>query len=430
MKTPPYNLEAEQSLIGTILQSQDAAAIAMASVRPEHFHDQRNRQIMEVCQLLFSQQRSIDIVTVSDLCSKHPSPVPMSYVAGLTDVVPFTGAVADYCRIIREKAKARGLIDLASRSIQQCYTHQIADVLDDFGGGFFKLCADENKHAVRIGDVLPSVLHEIVERQNGTFQGGISTGYEALDRRWNGLSRKDLIIVAARPSMGKTAIAMNIAEHVCEQGRKVMVFSLEMGAQSLSMRMLSSQARVSGDAIRKGYVAENEWVKLSRASGRIAGWHLVVDESSGISVTELASRAKVEAIKGRIDLVVVDYLQLLSGKGENRVQEVSDISRSLKALAKALDCPVLALSQLNRGLESRTDKRPVMSDLRESGAIEQDADIIAFIYRDEVYNKSPDNPMRGLAEIITAKQRNGPTGVDELVFAGEFSRFDTYARAI
>lgn len=427
MKTPPHSLEAETTLLGTVLQSQDAAAIAMSRIKPEHFYDPRHQAIMSASCELAQRNEAVNIVSVATWITEHKrGEVQIAYISGLTDCIPHLSHVEGYCKIIKDMHQKRGMIMLAQKSQDRCYSQDpVGEVMNEFGTGFFALSADVAKEARKIGDVLPSVVMEIKARQDGTFTGGIMTGFSDLDRRWNGLSRKDLIVIAARPSMGKTALAMNIAEHMCRDGKKVMVFSLEMGRESLAMRMLSGMARVNGDTIKKGYTSDGDWQKLSRAMGRMSGMNLVVDDSSGLSIVELCSRAKVESIKGEIDAIIVDYLQLLHAKAENRTNEIAVISRSLKGLAKDLNCPVIALSQLNRGLEQRADKRPIMSDLRESGAIEQDADVIAFVYRDEVYNNSPDNPLRGVAEIITAKQRNGPIGRDELLFIGEYCRFES-----
>lgn len=430
MKTPPHSLEAETTLLGTILQNQDAAAVAMSRIRAEHLYDPRHQVIMLAACELFQRNEAVNLVTVATWLTEHQrADVNLSYLAGLTDCIPHLSHVEGYCRIIKDMHKKRGMILLAQKSQERCYSQEpVEEVFNEFGTGFFALSADTAKEARKIGDILPEVAKEIKARQDGAFTGGIMTGFVDIDRRWNGMPRKELIVIAARPSMGKTALAMNIAENVCRSGDKVMVFSLEMGRESLAMRMLSGMARVSGDTIKKGCTSESDWVKLSRAMGRLTEMNLVVDDSSGLSIVELCSRAKVENIKGDIGLVIVDYLQLLSAKAENRTNEISVISRSLKGLAKDLNCPVIALSQLNRSLEQRANKRPIMSDLREGGSIEQDADIILFLYRDEVYNNSPDNPLKGVAEAITAKQRNGPIGKDELMFIGEYCRFENAAR--
>lgn len=423
---PPHNDEAEKNILGSMLLSQEAAAIAISQISPDHFYTPANAAVMEAAVELFRKGESVDLVTVANWITEHKreNMVGISYLSSLTDTIPSVAGISGKCKIVKEKAKSRSLIELASNAVGRCFASEpIDEVVSDFGAGFFQVAA-EGREAAKIGDVMPDILEKIAETQRSGNIGGLSTGFEALDKRLNGLSRTDLIILAARPSMGKTCLAVNIAENIAERGHKIMVFSLEMGREQLGKRMLSSLSLVSSEAIRKGHIHDDQWGQLTRAAGKISAMNMVIDDTPGLSITELTARAKVEHLRGEISLVVVDYLQLMTAKAGNREQEISAISRGLKGLAKSMNVPVLALSQLNRSLESRADKRPMLSDLRESGAIEQDADIIMFIYRDEQYN--PESPAKGFAEIITAKQRNGATGVDKLIFRGEYSRFENH----
>ena len=285
---------------------------------------------------------------------------------------------------------------------------------------------------------MSSVVPKAFDRINRLFERqehitGVATGFDELDRMTAGLQPSEMIILAARPSMGKTALAMNMVQHAALIGKiPVAVFSLEMSVESLALRMLCSLGPIDSQRIRTGRLHDSDWQKLTRATGMLGEAPIFIDDSAGLTVLEMRAKARRLKTEHDLGLIVVDYLQLMQGKSsaENRAQEISDISRSLKAMAKELDVPVLALSQLNRSLENRTDKRPQLADLRESGAIEQDADVIIFIYRDEVYNRSEDNPNRGMAEIIVGKQRNGPTGVVKLTFLGEYTKFENYSRMV
>jgi len=321
---------------------------------------------------------------------------------------------------------------LASSMLEECFAGQpVRDLMDLFSSGITALDGVERGKPDTLAEITPRVMAKIEDISLHGASYGISTGFVDLDRRLSGLAKQDLIIIAARPGMGKTVLAVDVALNVAKQNKNVLIFSLEMSKEQLCTRMLSSKAQVSGDAIRSGYLNDATFPKMYRAKGMLDGLPVTIIDNPGLSITEIRSYAKMQHMKRPVDLVVVDYMQLSNaavGKGGNREREISMISSGLKGLAKELDIPVIGLSQLNRGLEARSDKRPMLSDLRESGAIEQDADVVLFIYRDEVYNPGPDNPLAGLAEIIVAKQRNGPTGKVKLAFQGEFSSFQSYTQ--
>lgn len=428
-RTPPQAIDAEREILGTMMLSQDAAAIAISQIKPDHFYDRRHQLMMRGMCDLFSGGENIDVVTLIDWLSKNQAErgPEAAYIAGLLEVIPVASAISGKCRIVKEKAKARAMIDLAVSTLDRCYRSEpVEEVTEDFGYKFFKLTADDSQTSSRLADVLPAVINEVSETQRTGHIQGITTGFAELDKRWNGLAPSKLIVIAARPSMGKTALAMNITENAATAGHKAMVFSLEMDKHELAHRMLSGHGQVDNEAMRKGYVNSIQWESLTRSAGTLSKLPVVIDDTSGISLTALTARAKVEHLKGRLGLIVVDYLQLMQCRGAgNREGEIAAISRGLKGLAKDLCVPVVALSQLNRKLEERSDRRPLMSDLRESGAIEQDADIVAFIYRDVVYNEK--TPLPEMAEIITRKQRGGPVGMDQLRFEGKYSRFCAYS---
>ncbi|NMC75010.1 MAG: replicative DNA helicase, partial [Geobacteraceae bacterium] len=358
-----------------------------------------------------------------------------AYLATLVDFVPTAANIAYYGRIVKEKAIARNLIRAATDIVTEGYDEQaeIEELLDKAQKTIFEISENRVKTPYfQLNAILKDTIKHIgdlYERKEHTT--GVPTGFLDLDEKTAGFQRSDLIIIAGRPSMGKTAFALNIAQYAslyAEPRCPVAIFSLEMSKEQLVTRLLCSEARVDASRLRTGHLLDGEWEKVMRGAEKLFEAEIFIDDTPAISVLEMRAKARRLKAEHNIGMIVVDYLQLMRGSGspESRQQEISEISRSLKALAKELSVPVVALSQLNRGLESRTDKRPMMSDLRESGAIEQDADVIMFVYRDEVYNK--DNPdVRGKAEIIIGKQRNGPIGTVNLTFLGEYTRFENYA---
>ncbi len=434
--TPPQNIEAEQSLLGTILL-QDKSIINIAEILlPEDFYRDANKTIFQIMLDLFEKREPHDLITVTNLLQERNKLDKIggaAYLASLTDIIPFAGTLVHHAEIIRKKSILRQLIRTTSEVAARCYEAQddIDALVDEAEKSIFEIAQSKKKQGFQpMSIIIPRAFDRInllFDRQEQIT--GVATGYEQFDRITAGLQPSDLIILAGRPSMGKTALAMNIVQHAAIVEKiPVAIFSLEMSTEQLALRMLCSLSQIDSQRIRTGKLVESDWPKLTRATGMLSQAPIHIDDTAGITVLEM--RAKARRLKSEHDLgmVVVDYLQLMQGRArsENRVQEISDISRSLKAMAKELDVPVIALSQLNRTLESRPNKRPMLSDLRESGAIEQDADVIVFIYRDEVYNKAEENPNKGLAEIIVGKQRNGPTGTITLTFLAEYTKFENY----
>lgn len=433
-RIPPQNVEAEQAVLGSILLKPDAFGAVLEILKSDDFYKDGHKLIFESMLDLFDKNEPQDLLTVSNLLrdtNKIEKAGGPMYLASLTSIVPVTANIGSYAKIIREKAILRKLITVNTDIAARCFEEQndIDILVDEAEQAIFDIAGTKgNQNFTHIKTIVPkafAVVEQLFNRKE--LITGVPTGYGEIDKMTAGLQPSDLIIVAARPSMGKTSFAMNIAQHAALiEKTGVAVFSLEMSKEQLVMRLLSSVGRIDSQRIRTGKLQNDDWNGLTRAVGMLSEAPIYIDDTPAISVLEMRAKVRRLASQYSIGLVVVDYLQLMRGRNstENRTQEISEISRSLKALAKEHNIPVIALSQLNRGLESRTDKRPMMSDLRESGAIEQDADVICFIYRDEVYNKAPDNPEIGTAEIIIGKQRNGPTGVARLTFIKEFTMFE------
>ena len=433
-KVPPQNLEAESSVLGGILLENDAINVVLEVLRPEDFYRESHRKIFRAMIELLDRNEPVDLITLSDFLKGRNELEAVggtSYLASLADFVPTAANISYYARIVREKAILRSLIgaEIATRGYEE--QGNVEEFLDTAEKVIFDISEKKIKASfVSVGDMIKDTLktvEKLYERKE--MVTGVPTGYEDLDKLTAGLQPADLIIVAGRPGMGKTAFALNIATNAAYTGVGAAVFSLEMAKEQLVLRMLCSEARVNSSKVRSGYLGERDFPQLAKAAGRLHEAPIYIDDTPAISVLELRAKARrlVRDRSKKIGLIVVDYLQLMRGMGaaNNREQEISEISRSLKALAKELNVPVMALSQLNRRVEDRGDRRPMMSDLRESGAIEQDADVIMFIYRDEVYNKS-DESKKGVAEVIVAKQRNGPIDTINLTFLSEFTRFENY----
>ncbi len=434
---PPQNVEAEQAVLGTVLIQDKSLLKIVEILSAEDFYRDSHKAIYEAMVTLFEKREPHDLITVSNLLSdqnKLDNIGGPAYLASLTNVIPFTGTLVHHAQIIRKKSILRRLIQTSTEVASRCYDAQddIETLVDEAEKTIFEIAqARKNQGFESMSKIVPRAFDRITKLSDRKEHiTGVATGYEELDKMTAGLQPSDLIILAGRPSMGKTALAMNMVQYAALVDKiPVAVFSLEMSMEQLALRLLCSIGRIDSQHIRTGRLLDSDWPKLTRATGMLTDAPIYIDDTAGISVLEM--RAKARRLKSEHDLglVVVDYLQLMQGKSgiENRAQEISDISRSLKAMAKELEVPVIALSQLNRSLESRNDKRPQLSDLRESGAIEQDADVIMFIYRDEVYNRAEDNPNRGLAEIIVGKQRNGPIGMVKLTFLAEFTTFESYS---
>lgn len=435
---PPQNTEAEQSVIGGILIENGAIHKVMEILTPEDFYRDAHKKMYNSLLDLSERDEPADLITLTHELRKKDqldSIGGASYVASLIDAIPTAANIEYYARIVKEKAVLRRLIETATNIVTQGYEDRedVDGLLDEAERAIFQIADNRVRPSFYpIREIVKSsfkTLEKLFEKKE--LVTGIPSGFKDLDLMTAGFQPSDLIIVAGRPSMGKTAICLNIAQYAAIEKRvPVAVFSLEMSKEQLVLRMLCSEARVEGTRIRTGFLSESDWPKLTLAAGNLSDAPIFIDDSPALSILEL--RAKARRLKGEhaLGMLIVDYLQLMRGRTmvESRQQEISEISRSLKALAKELNLPVIAVSQLSRRSETREDKRPQMSDLRESGAIEQDADLILFIYRDEVYNRSEDNPNRGKAEVIIGKQRNGPTGKIDLVFLDKFTAFkDLYA---
>ena len=430
---PPHNLEAEESVLGSVMLSPDAANIAFEKLRAEDFYKPAHQVIFEAAVGLFDGNQPIDAITVADSLRRTgelDQVGGIGYLTTLLDGVPTTSNVAYYAEIVAETASRRRL--LRAGSLLGVYAMQterrIDDVLDAAEAEVFRVAERQVGDGLApVGPMLQATLERIEELgQRGEEVTGLSTGFRDLDRRLAGLQPANLVVIAARPSMGKTALAMNIAENVAERGGTVALFTLEMSREEVVQRLLSSMAGVDSHRLRTGQLTPDLWNRVVRETSRLYQMPFYVDDSSDLTVTSIRAKCRRLARKRGLSLVVVDYLQLMQGAGssENRQQEIADISRSLKNLARELRIPVIAVSQLNRALEQRENKRPRLGDLRESGAIEQDADIVMFIYRDEYYNPGSDQP--GLAEVNIAKHRSGAVGNVMMNFAAEFTRFRNF----
>ena len=442
LKLPPNSVEAEQSVLGGLLLENEALDKIADVLSEVDFYRHDHRLIYHhICKLI-EQSRPADIVTVAESLENSAelsSIGGIAYLGALAQNTPTAANIRRYAEIVRERSVMRKLVEVGSGIAESAYNPQGRDaqqLLDEAEAKIFKIAESGNRSSqgfVDMKSLLPAVADRIdylYQRENQGAVTGVPTGFDDLDERTSGFQPGDLIIVAGRPSMGKTAFSLNIAENVALDTKlPVAVFSMEMGATQLATRMIGSVGRLDQHRMRNGNLENDDWVRLTTALGKLNDAPIYIDEGAGLSSFDVRARARrLHRQCGKLGLIVVDYLQLMAGTSgrasENRATEISEISRSLKSLAKELDVPVVALSQLNRSVEQRPDKRPVMSDLRESGAIEQDADLILFIYRDEVYN--PDSEDKGTAEIIIAKQRNGPIGRVRLTFLGQHTRFENF----
>jgi len=436
-RVPPHNKEAEQSIIGAIFLQPESLIVASERLQPHDFYQTAHQQIFEVMLELSDKGSPVDVVTVSEVFAARKSLEEiggLSYLLELSNAVPTAANVEYYADIVNEKSILRRLIRTATKIVDDGYMREdeVGELLSDAERSIMEVANKRNASDFRH---IEGVLHETFDNieqmhQNKGDVTGISTGYVDLDKMTAGFQRNDLIIVAARPSMGKTAFALNIAQNAAVRSKQnVAIFSLEMGAEQLVMRMLCAEGLIDAQRLRTGSLENEDWNKLMLAIGSLSKSGIYIDDSPGLRVNEIRAKCRRLYQESGLDMILIDYLQLIQGSGrpgENRQQEVSEISRSLKALARELKVPVIALSQLSRGVEQRQDKRPMMSDLRESGSIEQDADIVSFLYRDDYYNKEEDAPPNDLIEIILAKQRNGPTGTVKLAFNKQYNKFSNY----
>ncbi|MEZ5175008.1 MAG: replicative DNA helicase [Acidimicrobiia bacterium] len=435
-RVPPHSIDAEVSVLGAVLLSSEAANIALEKLHPEDFYKPAHQQVFEVVRGLFDANQPIDAVTVSEGLRRDGTLDRIGGIAFLTDVidaVPATSNVDYYAAIVEEHALRRRLMRVGGDIgvIAARMAEPIEEVVDRAEQAVFAVAER------RVGDGLQSIdelLGPAIEKaeelqRSGAEVTGISTGFRDLDRKLAGLHPTNLVVVAARPGMGKTSLALNMAQNIALGGRVVAIFSLEMSREEVVTRMLCSKGRIDSQRLRTGKLNEADFTKLSNAAGALYKQNIFVDDSPGLTVTEIRAKCRRLRRKPGLDLVVVDYLQLMNGSGqENRQQEIAMISRSLKSLARELGVPIIALSQLNRQVESREDKRPRLGDLRESGAVEQDADVVMFIYRDEYYN--PDRiESKGVAEVVIAKHRQGGVGRVDMTFLPEFTLFADMGRS-
>jgi len=444
LRVPPHSIESEQSVLGGLLLDNAAWDRIADFISADDFYRYDHRLIFQTTIKLINASRPADVVTVYEALSglgRADEVGGLAYLNALAQNTPSAANIRRYAEIVRDRGVLRKLITVADEISGNAFNPQgkeVKQMLDEAESKIFSIAEEGARGTQGFQDIQPLLkqvverIDELYSRENPNDITGVPTGFADLDKMTSGLQPGDLIIVAGRPSMGKTAFSINIGEHVAiESGLPVAVFSMEMGGTQLAMRMLGSVGRLDQHRLRTGRLNDEDWPRLTHAIQKMNDAQLYIDETPALNSIELRARARrLSRQCGKLGLIVIDYLQLMSANssGENRATEISEISRNLKGLAKELNCPVIALSQLNRSLEQRPNKRPVMSDLRESGAIEQDADVILFIYRDQVYN--PDSPDKGTAEIIIGKQRNGPIGNVRLTFIGEYTKFENYTGSL
>ena len=434
----PHSVEAEQSVVGAMLMDKDAILAASEIICGDDFYQNAYGVIFDSMVELFNEGKPVDLITLQERLKEKEVPPEISsleFVRDLVAAVPTSANVRYYAQIVSDKAVMRKLIKMNDELSNICYAgnEPLESVLEKTEKSVFQLLQNRNAgEYVPIRQVVMNALEKVekASKSKGTVTG-IPTGFIDLDYKLSGLHPSDLVLVAARPSMGKTAFVLNIAQYVAfKKDKCTAIFSLEMSKEQLVNRLFSLESQVDAQALRTGNMKDSDWEKLIEAAGIIGQSNLIIDDTPSISISELRSKCRKYKMEHGLDLIIIDYLQLMSGsvggRSESRQQEISDISRSLKALARELNVPVIALSQLSRAVEQRPDKRPMLSDLRESGAIEQDADVVMFIYRDEYYNK--DSEYKKQAEIIIAKQRNGPVGTVHLAWLGEYTKFANLSR--
>ena len=433
----PHSIEAEQSVVGSMLMGREAIMAASEMLTSDDFYQHQYGVIFDAMVELFNEGKPVDLVTLQDRLKEKDLPpeiTSMEFVRDLLNAVPTSANVRHYATIVSEKAVLRRLIKLSEEIENECYLNKepVEVILEETEKRMFKLLQQRNSgDYVPIRQVVMNTL-ENIERASKTKGNvtGLATGFTDLDYKTSGFQPSDFILVAARPSMGKTAFVLNIAQYMAfKKDKAVAIFSLELSREQLMNRLFSMESKVDSQSLRTGNLKDEEWSKLIESAGIIGESNLIIDDTPGISIAEMRSKCRKYKLEHGLDIIIIDYLQLMTGSGrgsDSRQQEISDISRSLKALARELNVPVVALSQLSRAVEQRTDHRPMLSDLRESGAIEQDADVVMFIYRDDYYNK--DSEDKGIAEIIIAKQRNGPIGTVNLVWLPDYTKFANIQR--
>ena len=431
-RVPPQNIEAEQSVLGAMLIKKEAITQAQELLRPDDFYREAHRIVFETMLELAGDNEAVDLVTLTEALRKKEMLEKVggiSFITALANYVPTAANIVYHAQIVKEKSELRHLIDAATEIASAAYeaTDDVKDIMDDAEKKILAVAANQTGGAF---EPIRNIVIDTVGRVETLYENqggltGISTGFRDLDRDTSGLQKSDLILVAARPSMGKTAFTLNIATYAAMHGHTVAFFSLEMSKEQLVQRMLCSEGGIDSQRLRTGQLEDADWDRLINTADRVSKASIYIDDTAGINVMDLRSKARRLKAEHGLDLIVIDYLQLMQGRArsssDNRQQEISEISRSLKALARELDVPVVALSQLSRSVESRTVKKPMLSDLRESGSIEQDADIVMFLYREDYYD--PETERKNITEVIIAKHRNGPIGTIELFFQKEFTKF-------
>jgi len=438
-KLTPQNIEAEEAIISAALVNNNTLDDIVDILRPDDFYTTAHKEIFSAITELYTKEKPVDLVTLTNRLKEKGRLDKVggaTYLAEIIDTVPIAVNAQHYARIVYEKASLRRLIGKANDIIKCCFddTGDIEKVMDFVERVIFDELAGRKQASYDcLRDLIGPSFDKLESREGRRFSG-IPSGFSTLDNMTSGFQNSDLIIIAARPAMGKTALALNIARNVAVvEEIPVAIFSFEMSKESLCVRLLSMEARVDSSRLREGFLGRDDWDRLTGAAGTLSELPIFIDDSSDITILDIRAKARRMKMKENIGLIIVDYLQLMEArssggkKPERRDLEIAEISRGLKALAKELNVPVIALSQLNRMLEQRSDKRPMLSDLRESGSLEQDADLVVFIYRDEMYDRNENNPNRGVAEIIVAKHRNGPTGFARLTFLDAYTRFENIA---
>ncbi len=431
-RVPPQNIEAEQSVLGAMLIKKEAITQAQELLRPDDFYREAHRIVFETMLELAGDNEAVDLVTLTEALRKKEMLEKVggiSFITALANYVPTAANIVYHAQIVKEKSELRHLIDAATEIASAAYeaTDDVKDIMDDAEKKILAVAANQTGGAF---EPIKNIVIDTVGRVETLYENqggltGISTGFRDLDRDTSGLQKSDLILVAARPSMGKTAFTLNIATYAAMHGHTVAFFSLEMSKEQLVQRMLCSEGGIDSQRLRTGQLEDADWDRLINTADRVSKASIYIDDTAGINVMDLRSKARRLKAEHGLDLIVIDYLQLMQGRArsssDNRQQEISEISRSLKALARELDVPVVALSQLSRSVESRTVKKPMLSDLRESGSLEQDADIVMFLYREDYYDQETER--KNITEVIIAKHRNGPIGTIELFFQKEFTKF-------
>jgi len=430
-RIPPNNIEAEQSVLGAMLLDKEAISTATEYISGDDFYREAHKEIFEAIVDIYNRGEPVDLITLTEKLKTRNTLEAVggiTFLTNLMDAVPATHNVKYYAKIVEDKSLLRKLIKSSNEIIQKSYQAEedIGEIIDDAEKGIFNISLKRSTQGfVHLKNILNANFDRIEQLYlNKGKITGVPTGFHDLDNKLSGLQKSDLILIAARPSMGKSSFMMNIVQHAAVREKTTTaIFSLEMSKEQLTQRLLCSEALIDAHRLRIGDINEDEWVKLARAMGPLSEAPIYIDDTPSISITEMRAKCRRLKLEHDLGLIVIDYLQLMQGKGyaESRQQEISEISRSLKALAREINVPVVALSQLSRAPEMRADHRPVLSDLRESGAIEQDADVVMFLYRDEYYH--PDTEKKNIGEINIAKQRNGPTGTIELIWLGQFTKF-------